>query len=332
MARHRAEHESDVPSDNESSDAESAERSEPTDVEPDDTADESDDPADGDDESTPERTAEADAFWADVRVDPIEIALPAGVGYTLRAYRGPAEVSEVEGAGPEREEPAEEDAATADAEESVDESKSDEADDDTSEDEDGDSDKDDSDEDDSDDEDSDDEDEDAEEEDEEPEGPDEVPVFLAQGGKLLLFRTPAGLADFVRSDAPHTLRGIDTADALADGIEADHVVPTDEDRYELDLLVANLRGGHDSWDEDLVISAGELARDLAYALDLGSVLTSLSPDSPLDDLDEAMRGVAKGGLTAFRARRRAKKIGAQQAALAWRTIIGKISAAVDWRD
>jgi hypothetical protein len=31
-------------------------------------------------------------------------------------------------------------------------------------------------------------------------------------------------------------------------------------------------------------------------------------------------------------RRRIKKIGAQQASLGWRTIIGKISAAVDWRD
>jgi hypothetical protein len=34
----------------------------------------------------------------------------------------------------------------------------------------------------------------------------------------------------------------------------------------------------------------------------------------------------------FFAKRRLKKIGAQQAALGWRTIIGKISAAVDWRD
>jgi hypothetical protein len=45
-----------------------------------------------------------------------------------------------------------------------------------------------------------------------------------------------------------------------------------------------------------------------------------------------MRGVTAGGFGAFRARRRMRKIGAQQAALGWRTIIGKISAAVDWRD
>ena len=34
----------------------------------------------------------------------------------------------------------------------------------------------------------------------------------------------------------------------------------------------------------------------------------------------------------FRGRRRLKKIGAQQASIGWRTIIGKISASVDWRD
>jgi hypothetical protein len=49
-------------------------------------------------------------------------------------------------------------------------------------------------------------------------------------------------------------------------------------------------------------------------------------------MDEALRSTAGGGLGGFRGRRRLKKIGAQTATLGWRTIIGKISAAVDWRD
>ena len=53
--------------------------------------------------------------------------------------------------------------------------------------------------------------------------------------------------------------------------------------------------------------------------------------SPLDDLDEALRSAAAGGVGSFFGRRRLRKIGAQQATLGWRTIIGKISAAVDWR-
>ena len=67
------------------------------------------------------------------------------------------------------------------------------------------------------------------------------------------------------------------------------VVPADDDRYELDLVVENLRGGRDAWDADLLISAGEVARDLAYALRLEAVRTALAPGSPLDDLDEALR-------------------------------------------
>jgi hypothetical protein len=59
---------------------------------------------------------------------------------------------------------------------------------------------------------------------------------------------------------------------------------------------------------------------------------ALSPGSPLDDLDEALRTSENGGVRGFMARRRMRKIGIQQAALGWRTIIGKISAVVDWRN
>jgi hypothetical protein len=67
-------------------------------------------------------------------------------------------------------------------------------------------------------------------------------------------------------------------------------------------------------------------------LRLEPVRTALSPGSPLDDLDEALRAAAAGGVGGFFAKRRLKKVAEQQAALGWRTIIGKISAAVDWRD
>jgi hypothetical protein len=45
-----------------------------------------------------------------------------------------------------------------------------------------------------------------------------------------------------------------------------------------------------------------------------------------------LRASVEGGIRGFLARRRMRKIGTQQAALGWRTIIGKISAAVDWRN
>jgi hypothetical protein len=173
--------------------------------------------------------------------------------------------------------------------------------------------------------------EDFEDEEEEP-AAEEVPVFLTHRGRLLLFKTPESLVSFVRSGAPNDLAQVDGWPEVVERIQPADVAPSDEDSYELDLVVENLRGGHDAWDFNLLIEAGEAARDLSYALRLTPVITALSAGSPLDDLDEALRSAAGGGLGAFRGRRRVKKIGAQQASLGWRTIIGKISAAVDWRD
>jgi hypothetical protein len=96
--------------------------------------------------------------------------------------------------------------------------------------------------------------------------------------------------------------------------------------------VENLRGGPDAWDAPLILKAGELARDLGFALRLDPVMVAMSSGSPLDDLDEALRKADAGGVGSFFAKRRLRKIPAQQSSLAWRTVIGKISAAADWRD
>lgn len=298
-------------------------------------------------DDAPERDREADEFWDLVDVDPVEIALSKGVGYTLRAYvTVEAEAVEDDEAETDDEEAADE--TSDDAEETAEAVEDDDTSDDD-DDADADKDKDD------------DEDapkgkkkvvaesEDAEEPDEadfddeedtEVAAPvaeiadadiDEAPRFLTADGKLLLFDTPAALAAFVRENREHDLADLDKWDDVVSGIKDEWVVPTEEDSYELDLVVENLRGGRDVWDHELLISAGELARDLAYALELKSVLTALAPGSPIDDLDDALRAVEAGGFGGFLAKRRLRKIGAQQASLAWRSIIGKISAAVDWR-
>jgi hypothetical protein len=344
----------------------------------------------------PGRSPEIDAFWDSVRIDVLEIALPKGVGYTLRAYRPeteitPTDISERESdAFPDRNRPvrayvtdekaiAFEDEDDEDEDEQpahrrrggdgradLDETDLDETDLDEEDLDDADLDLDEEDEDDTDlDEDDLDEDDEAagaagaaattgaaaeepddEAGDEPEEGepgadgtgaqdaapPEEVPVFLGRAGRLYLFRSPEGLADFVRSGEDHDLSQVATWAEVVEQITAAHVRPLPDDQYELDLVVENLRGGHDAWDPDLLIQAGEIARDLGYALRLPSVMDSLAPGSPLDDLDEVMRTAAGGGLGGFFARRKLKKIGAEAAPLSWRTIIGKISAAVDWRD
>ncbi|BCB85283.1 DNA primase [Phytohabitans suffuscus] len=288
------------------------------------------------DEVSPSASAgSASSLWADTRIDPVELALPSGVGYTLRAYRLSTAVTPTEIGDRDDDDPFAAKAKHAVPEEDDDtvvilddDFPSEDEDDDTEDGRRGKHARDDAEEPSA--EDFEDEEEDEDEEEEAP--AEEVPVFLTHRGRLLLFKSPESLVTFVRSGAPNDLAQIDGWAEVVERIQPADVSPSDEDSYELDLVVENLRGGHDTWDFNLLIEAGEAARDLAYALRLTPVLTALSPGSPLDDLDEALRSAAGGGIGAFRGRRRLKKIGAQQASLGWRTIIGKISAAVDWRD
>ena len=268
-------------------------------------------------------------LWDEVRIQPVEIALPGGVGLTLRAYRKASELTPTEVEGDEddpfdaRERAAA--AARADEEEVIvdeeytaliaeDTGAADRKDAEAAEEPDP-----------------------ADFEDDEDAADaqaaeEEVPVFLSHRGRLLTFKTPESLVSFIRSGAPHDLAQLDTWSTVAERVKSSDVDPLPEDRYELDLVVENLRGGHDTWDLPLLIAAGEVARDLGHALRIKPVILALAPGSPLDDLDESLRKAENGGMGGYFGRRRLKKIGAQQASLGWRSIIGKISAAVDWRD
>ncbi|NES14275.1 MULTISPECIES: DNA primase [Micromonospora] len=304
-----------------------------------------------DDEVEASRPAADRALWDELRIDPVEIALPAGTGFTLRAYRPARELAPTDVADRDQDDPFlarrqvveteddeevvildEEFAALTAEEEDEDEDerparrrrgKTDVTDEaaDADEDEANEADEDEADEDDED-----------EDEADDAAGDEEVPAFLTHRGKLLLFKTPESLVSFVRSGAPNDLSQLDSWNELSERVEPADIAPLDEDTYELDLVVENLRGGHDAWDPTLLIEAGEVARDLAYALRLPAVLDMLSAGSSLDDLDEALRASVNGGIGGFLGRRRLKKIGAQTASLGWRTIVGKISAVVDWRD
>ncbi|MET7803837.1 DNA primase [Micromonospora chersina] len=291
------------------------------------------------DEVEVDRPAADRALWDELRIDPVEIALPAGTGFTLRAYRPARELTPTDVAERDQDDPflarrqvvetedeevviLDEEFAALSAEdedeEEAGEKRADrrgrgktEAAEGADEDE---------------------ADEDEDEDEADAAGDEEVPAFLTHRGKLLLFKTPESLVSFIRSGAPNDLSQLDSWNELSERVEPADIAPLDEDTYELDLVVENLRGGHDAWDPTLLIEAGEIARDLAYALRLPGVLDMLSAGSSLDDLDEALRASVNGGIGGFMGRRRLKKIGAQTASLGWRTIVGKISAVVDWRD
>lgn len=264
--------------------------------------------------------ADASAIWSEFELSPVEIAMPGNkVGLTLRAYRLASELTPTDVSEREDED---EIFTSRDARHTVDEEDlpeyewtkeqldeiaegraEDEAAEDAAESAEG----------------------DEEEEDEKPDD-EEVAIFLSHKGNLLLFKTPAGLVSFIKSKSPHDLTQLDGWKKFTGKVKASDMVAAESDNYELDLVVENLRGGPDAWDPQLLLSAGELARDLGYALQLPKVLRSLAPGSPLDDLDEALRG------SGFFARRKLRKIGSEQASISWRSVIGKISSAVDWRD
>src|SRR4051794_39910459 len=176
------------------------------------------------DSDTPKRTATATKFWSGVNVEPVEIALSSGVGYTLRAYRmdneiTPADVSMREddvdlptraSVYDDEDEDfsdavdAEFDEAEADDEEPADETDS--ADSDGSEGDETD------------------EEEEEEEEAEPVVEPEEVPLFLTKNGHLLLFRSPQGLVDYVKSGDDNDLAQIDTWKKLVADIKVGYVV------------------------------------------------------------------------------------------------------------
>ena len=261
-------------------------------------------------------------LWEEVRIEPVEIALPGGVALTLRAFRKASELTPTEIEADE-EDPFEARKRIKDADEEeviVDEEyqallAEGEAGDDKAVDEPDPADF-----------------EDETDEVDKQAADEDVPMFLSHKGRLLAFKSPESLVSFIRSGAPHDLAQLDTWATLAERVQSTDIDPQPEDRYELDLVVENLRGGHDTWDLPLLIAAGEVSRDLGYALRLKPVILALAAGSPLDDLDESLRSAETGGMGGFFGRRRLKKIGAQQASLGWRSVIGKISAAVGLRD
>jgi hypothetical protein len=258
------------------------------------------------------RSAEADKLWNETSVDPVEIHLGKDSGYTLRAYRmsdtlpasSPSEDAEQGEEVVELKERPEREEQPDIAENPEDEDHEAPPESDFLE----------------------------EELDALDAAPEEVPVFLTRKGKLLLFRDPESLVRYVReSDDNDLAAAIEEYADLQKRISTDAIVCDEDDIYELDLVTANLRGGHDSWEPELLIKAAEIGRDLGYALRLQSVVDALAPGSPLDDIDEALRVIVDGGMRGMFAKRRLRKTGAEQAAIAWRGVIAKINGAVDWR-
>jgi len=151
------------------------------------------------------------------------------------------------------------------------------------------------------------------------------PIFLGRDRVAYAFRSPDGLTAFVGSDQPHDLADLPRWDEVAESLALDST-PDELGTYSLDEVVDHLRAGPDAWDGELLVLAGEIARDLAQFAGLPDVLNALAAGSPLDTLDDDLRD---GGLLA---RRRLRRLNPEQLAIGWRTVVSRLAAAVEFRD
>jgi hypothetical protein len=145
--------------------------------------------------------------------------------------------------------------------------------------------------------------------------------FLGRHHRVWLFRDTEALAQFIRGDERHDLREAPHWKDVS-GTEDLELIPEEVNRYELDLMVEALRAGPDAWDDDLIVAAGEVGRELGHYLDLTEVLDALGPGSPLDQLDDTLR---EGG---WLARRKLRKSKPESWAVAWRRILARIESRV----
>ncbi len=151
------------------------------------------------------------------------------------------------------------------------------------------------------------------------------PVFLGHDKVVYAFHTTEGMVTFLHGDQPHDLADLPDWAEVTAAPELD-VTPDEMGIYHLDMVVEMLRAGPDSWDYELLVLAGEAARDVAKYAELTEVLTALAPGTPLDALDDDLRD---GG---FLARRRLRKRGGDGLAIGWRSVIGRLTPAVEFRD
>ena len=183
-------------------------------------------------EDTARASATADrSLWDELRIDPVEIALPAGTGFTLRAYRPARELTPTDVAERDEDDPFLARRQAVDAEDEDDEAvvildeefaaefAEDDEEDAASRRAAADA--------------------DAERRgrrrrgggraDEDEADDEEVPVFLSHRGRLLLFKTPESLVSFVRSGAPNDLSQLDSWNELSERVEPADIAPLDED-------------------------------------------------------------------------------------------------------
>jgi hypothetical protein len=105
---------------------------------------------------------------------------------------------------------------------------------------------------------------------------------------------------------------------------------TPQNRYRLDLAPVTLERNPRQWLIDLIIHAGDIARELTYALDIAEAHELLGPGTLLDRLDDALR-VAQSSPFRRQARRDLRAFDQTRLVAGWRRVVEVIEARMDWR-
>ncbi|WP_051798096.1 Hsp70 family protein [Catenuloplanes japonicus] len=155
-------------------------------------------------------------------------------------------------------------------------------------------------------------------------------VFASEDGRLPLFPRPERAADDAAGGEQHTMTRVLHWEAMAESMANAFLPLAKERRYRLDLPPVTLARDPKDWLLDVVVDAGDLARELVHALEIEEAYELVEPGSMLDVLDDALR-VARRSMFRRQARRDLDVFDRRLIVADWRRVTRLIEARVDWR-
>jgi Protein kinase domain len=155
-------------------------------------------------------------------------------------------------------------------------------------------------------------------------------VFAGVAGRLRLFRRPEQATEFAVATAGHDMSEVLHWDWLSESMSRAFLPLLDDHRYDLDLPSANLEMDPARWLSDLIVKAGDVARELVLALAIEEGYALLRPGSPLDRLDDELRAARRRPRP--RTVRQWQQLDRGVLAAEWEHVVDLIGSRVDWQN
>jgi hypothetical protein len=155
-------------------------------------------------------------------------------------------------------------------------------------------------------------------------------VFASEGPRLSLFRRPEQATDHAAGTDEHAMASVLHWDTLRESMAVAFLPLTPDNRYHLDLPSVTLERNPKQWLIDLVVHAGDIARELTYALDIPDGHDLLGPGTLLDRFDDALRAAQRAPFRRL-ALRDLRAFDQAQLVHGWRRVAEVVEARVDWQ-